>query len=38
MELPTIAAEIDIIDTAVNLIAAAPIVGTEEVVIKLVAT
>jgi len=37
MELPTIAAEIDIIDTAVNLIAAAPIVGTEEVVIKLVA-
>lgn len=37
MEMPTIAAEIEIIDTAVNLIATAPIVGTEEVVIKLIA-
>lgn len=37
MEMPTIAAEIEIIDTAINLIATAPIVGTEEVVIKLVA-
>lgn len=36
MEMPTIAAEIEIIDTAINLIATAPIVGTEEVVIKLV--
>jgi len=37
MELSTMAAEIDVLDTAINLIAAAPIVGTEEVVIKLVA-
>jgi hypothetical protein len=37
MEMPTIAAEIEIIDTAINLIATAPIVGTEEVVIKLIA-
>lgn len=36
MEMPTIAAEIEIIDTAINLIATAPIVGTEEVVIKLI--
>lgn len=36
IELPTMAAEIEIIDTAVNLIATAPIVGTEEVVIKLI--
>ncbi len=37
MEMPTITAEIEIIDTAINLIATAPIVGTEEVVIKLIA-
>jgi len=37
MEMPTIYAEIEIIDTATNLIATAPIVGTEEVVIKIAA-
>ncbi len=36
IDMPTIAAELTLIDTATNLIATAPIVGTEKVVMKIV--
>jgi hypothetical protein len=35
IDMPTMAAELTLIDTATNLIASAPIVGTEKVVMKI---